>query len=87
MPLAEFFAALGDTEIDVKKEASGPSGPAVIGRYPNDEMTAALDGMWPSTANEAKEAGAKIVQKQLEQALRCQMRRSNVPFWTAFVRS
>ena len=63
----DFFAALGDTEIDVKKEASGPSwARSDWPPTPNDEMTAALDGMWPSTANEAKEAGAKIAQKAVE---------------------
>ena len=63
----DFFAALGDTEIDVKKEASGPSwARRDWPPTPNDEMTAALDGMWPSTANEAKEAGAKIAQKAVE---------------------
>ncbi len=59
----DFFAALGDTEIDIKKEANSPSWarrdwPST----PNDDMTAALDGMWP-LPNEAKEASAKIVQK------------------------
>ncbi|MEL0122361.1 MAG: 2-oxoglutarate dehydrogenase E1 component [Paracoccaceae bacterium] len=63
----DFFAALGDTEIDVKKEASGPSwARRDWPPTPNDEMTAALDGMWPSTANEAKEAGVKIAQKAVE---------------------
>ena len=63
----DFFAALGDTEIDVKKEANGPSwARSDWPPTPNNEMTAALDGMWPSTANEAKEAGAKIVQKAVE---------------------
>ncbi|WP_428926460.1 2-oxoglutarate dehydrogenase E1 component [Marinibacterium sp. SX1] len=62
---AEFFRALGDTEIDVKKEAGGPSWarrdwPPV----PDDDLTAALTGEWPAAPPaEAKGAAKKIQDK------------------------
>ncbi len=61
---AEFFRQMGDAELDVKKEADGPSWarsdwpPA-----PNDEDTAALTGEWPAAPAEAKGAGKKIKDK------------------------
>ena len=59
----DFFATLGDQEIDVKKEANGPSWARKDWPLtPNDEMTAALDGMWP-LRHEIKEAGKKISEK------------------------
>ena len=59
----DFFAALGDAEIDVKKEASGPSWARKDWPpTPKDDITAALDGMWPGQ-DEAKEACVKITQK------------------------
>ena len=65
----QFFAQLGDAELDVKAEASGPSWargdwPPV----PNDDLTAALDGQWPP-APEAKEAGKKIKAKAAEKGV------------------
>ncbi len=59
---AEFFRQMGDAELDVKAEASGPSWarndwPPV----PGDELTAALTGEWP--AGETKAAGKKIADK------------------------
>ncbi|MEM6276324.1 MAG: 2-oxoglutarate dehydrogenase E1 component [Pseudomonadota bacterium] len=62
---AEFFAGLGDAEIEVKAEAEGPSWarsdwpPA-----PADDLTSALTGDWP--VEEAKAAGEKIVAKAKE---------------------
>jgi 2-oxoglutarate dehydrogenase E1 component len=61
---AEFFRALGDVEIDVKREAEGPSWartdwPPV----PSDDTTAALTGEWPAAAVEAKAAAKKIEAK------------------------
>ncbi|MBK0327684.1 2-oxoglutarate dehydrogenase E1 component [Rhodobacteraceae bacterium F11138] len=61
---AEFFDQLGDAELDVKAEASGPSWarsdwPPV----PNDELTGALTGEWPEAAAEARAAGKKIADK------------------------
>ena len=59
----DFFAVLGDTEIDVKKEAKGPSWAREDWPpTPNDDVTAALDGMW-TLQNEAKVAKGKIAQK------------------------
>ncbi|PJE28733.1 2-oxoglutarate dehydrogenase E1 component [Pseudooceanicola antarcticus] len=60
---AEFFGSLGDSESDAKAEAAGPSWKrADWPPAPNDELTAALDGMWPAPA-EAKDAGKKIKDK------------------------
>ncbi|MBL9050218.1 MAG: 2-oxoglutarate dehydrogenase E1 component [Tabrizicola sp.] len=62
---AEFFRALGDSEVDAKRAASGPSWsrpdwpPA-----PQDDLTGALTGEWAaSPAKEAKAAGEKIAAK------------------------
>jgi 2-oxoglutarate dehydrogenase E1 component len=60
----EFFAALGDDEVSVKREAAGPSWlrrdwPPV----PNDDLTAALDGQW---ADEPQKAAEKIKAKAVE---------------------
>ena len=62
---AEFFAAMGDNELDVKKEAAGPSWargdwPPV----PGDDLTAALTGEWSEP--EVKAAGKKIAEKAKE---------------------
>ncbi|MCA0919121.1 2-oxoglutarate dehydrogenase E1 component [Pseudooceanicola nanhaiensis] len=55
-----FFSSLGDDGTDVKKEAAGASWQrADWPPTPNDDLTAALDGMWPAPA-EAKGAGKKI---------------------------
>ena len=58
-----FFSSLGDDGTDVKKEAAGASWDrADWPPTPNDDLTAALDGMWPAPA-EAKDAGKKIKEK------------------------
>ncbi|MEZ5675077.1 2-oxoglutarate dehydrogenase E1 component [Thalassovita litoralis] len=67
---AEFFSQLGDAELDVKKEAEGPSWartdwPPV----PSDDLTAALDGQWPAAPAEAKSAGQKIKEKAAEKGV------------------
>ena len=60
---AEFFRQMGDAELDVKAEATGPSWarndwpPAL-----DDDLTGALTGEWPAPA-EAKGAGKKIKDK------------------------
>ncbi|MBS9717027.1 2-oxoglutarate dehydrogenase E1 component [Pseudohalocynthiibacter aestuariivivens] len=59
-----FFKELGDADMDVKAEASGPSWartdwPPV----PNDDLTQALDGQW---IEEPKKAGEKIKAKAVE---------------------
>ncbi len=57
-----FFANLGDTEVDVKREASGPSWAREDWPpQPNDDLTQALDGQW--SADEAPKAAAKIAAK------------------------
>ena len=59
----DFFAALGDSEIDVREEANGPSWSRKDWPpTPNDDITDALNGMW-SIPDEVKEAGTKISQK------------------------
>ena len=64
-----FFRQLGDDEVSVKKEASGPSWAREDWPpQPNDELTAALDGMWPAQT-EAKDAGKKIKAKAAEKGV------------------
>ncbi len=66
----EFFKTLGDADMDVKKEASGPSWartdwpPA-----PSDDLTSALTGQWPDTPAEAASAGNKIAAKAAEKGV------------------
>ena len=70
----DFFAALGDAELDVKKEANGPSWARKDWPpTPSDDITAALDGMWP-IPDEAKEAGVKIAQRPRRIVLKSLMR-------------
>ena len=46
-----FFRQLGDTEIEAKRDAAGPSwARADWPPVPNDELTAALDGQWAEPA-------------------------------------
>jgi len=62
---ADFFRELGDADLDVKAEASGPSwARADWPPMPNDDITGALTGDWP--AGEAKAAGEKIAKKAKE---------------------
>jgi 2-oxoglutarate dehydrogenase E1 component len=66
---AEFFRALGDTELDTRRAASGPSWARDDWPpQPVDDLTAALTGEWaaPPPAKEAKAAGAKIAAKAAE---------------------
>ncbi|GAA6200935.1 2-oxoglutarate dehydrogenase E1 component [Aquicoccus sp. SU-CL01552] len=65
---ADFFGQLGDAELDVKAEASGPSwARADWPPMPNDDITGALTGEWPEA--EAKAAGAKIAKKAQEKGI------------------
>ena len=69
---AEFFRALGDSELDAKRAASGPSWARTDWPpQPADDLTAALTGEWaaPPPAKEAKAAGAKIAAKAEEQGI------------------
>ncbi|WP_343116628.1 2-oxoglutarate dehydrogenase E1 component [Ostreiculturibacter nitratireducens] len=64
---AEFFRSLGDAEMDVKREAAGPSWErADWPPTPSDDLTAALTGEWPVAAKEAKAAAEKIKAKAAE---------------------
>jgi 2-oxoglutarate dehydrogenase E1 component len=62
---AEFFRALGDSDMDAKRAASGPSwARADWPPQAADDLTAALTGEWPAAApKDAKAAGAKIAAK------------------------
>ena len=63
----EFFKAMGDAEIDVKKEASGPSWARPDWPpMPDDDLTGALTGEWAQAAVEMKAAGKKIAEKAAE---------------------
>ncbi|TMM51591.1 2-oxoglutarate dehydrogenase E1 component [Sulfitobacter sabulilitoris] len=65
-----FFKALGDDEVSVKKEASGPSWARPDWPpQPADEMTAALTGEWPVPQAEVRAAGDKIKAKAGEQGV------------------
>ena len=59
----DFFRQMGDDEVSVKKEASGPSWARTDWPpTPNDDLTHALDGQWAMPI-EAKAAGDKIKSK------------------------
>ncbi len=67
---AEFFRQLGDAELDVKAEASGPSW--ARGDWPPqpaDDLTSALTGEWPLAPAEAKGAKDKIKAKAAEKGV------------------
>ena len=67
---AEFFRALGDTEMEAKKQAKGPSwARADWPPMPMDELTSALTGEWPAAAREMKSAGPKIIAKAAEKGV------------------
>ena len=58
-----FFASLGDSELDAKRSAHGPSwARADWPPVPADDLTAAMTGEWPAAPapKEAKAAGEKI---------------------------
>ncbi len=66
---AAFFKSLGDTEVDTKRQATGPSwARADWPQQPHDDLTAALTGEWPimAPAKDARAAGEKIVAKAAE---------------------
>ena len=67
---AEFFRALGDTEVDAKRQAAGPSwARADWPPVPNDDLTAALTGEWPAAKVDAKATAKKITEKAAEQGV------------------
>ena len=65
---AAFFRALGDSEIDTKRAASGPSwARADWPPQPTDDLTAALTGEWAAPpAKDAKATADKITAKAAE---------------------
>ncbi|NRB00681.1 MAG: 2-oxoglutarate dehydrogenase E1 component [Rhodobacteraceae bacterium] len=73
----QFFRQLGDSDIDAKREAEGPSW--ARGDWPpqpNDELTAALDGQWAEPAKQgekikakAQEKGVTVSEEQVRQAV------------------
>ncbi|TNF60807.1 MAG: 2-oxoglutarate dehydrogenase E1 component [Rhodobacteraceae bacterium] len=67
---AAFFRALGDAELDVKREAQGPSwARRDWPPTPTDDLTAALTGDWGPAAAEAKGAADKIRAKAAEKGV------------------
>ena len=65
----EFFRALGDAEVDVKKEATGPSWQRTDWPpTPNDDLTVALDGQWPADPAPA-DMGKKIAAKAADKGV------------------
>jgi 2-oxoglutarate dehydrogenase E1 component len=68
---AELFRSLGDSELDAKRAASGPSwARADWPPSPTDDMTAAMTGEWPAPpAKEGKAAAQKIVAKAEEKGV------------------
>ena len=68
---AAFFKSLGDSELDAKRAAAGPSWARPDWPpQPVDDLTAALTGEWPmAPAKEAKAAGAKIAAKADEKGV------------------
>ena len=69
---AEFFRAMGDSDIDAKRAAEGPSwARADWPPQPADDLTAAMTGEW-AAPTEAKAAGKKIAAKAAEELARGQ---------------
>ena len=68
---AELFRSLGDSELDAKRAASGPSwARADWPPSPADDLTAALTGEWPAApVKEQKAAAAKIAAKAEEKGV------------------
>ncbi len=68
---AEFFRAMGETELDAKRAASGPSwARADWPPSPADDLTAAMTGEWPvAPAKDSKATAQKIVAKAEEKGV------------------
>ena len=66
---AAFFRELGDSDLDAKRQAEGPSwARADWPQVPNDDNTSALTGEWPE-APVAKGAAKKITEKAAEKGI------------------
>ncbi len=68
---AEFFRSLGDSELDAKRAASGPSWARTDWPpQPTDDLTAAMTGEWPvAPVKESRAAAQKIVAKAEEKGV------------------
>ncbi|MCB6178531.1 2-oxoglutarate dehydrogenase E1 component [Rhodobacter sp. Har01] len=69
---AEFFRALGDSDIDAKRAAAGPSWARTDWPpSPQDDLTAAMTGEWPAPPppKDSKAAAQKIAAKAAEQGV------------------
>ncbi|MEY4722168.1 MAG: 2-oxoglutarate dehydrogenase component [Pseudomonadota bacterium] len=68
---AEFFRALGESEVDAKRQAQGPSwARADWPPSPTDDLTAALTGEWPmAPVKEARATAQKITEKAAEKGV------------------
>ncbi|MCB1359822.1 MAG: 2-oxoglutarate dehydrogenase E1 component, partial [Rhodobacteraceae bacterium] len=67
---AQFFEAAGDDFVTATRQAQGPSWARKDWPpEPQDELTAALTGMWPAAAKEGKAAGDKIQAKAAERGV------------------
>ncbi|WP_457645636.1 2-oxoglutarate dehydrogenase E1 component [Profundibacter sp.] len=65
-----FFKELGDDDMAVKAEAAGPSwARADWPPVPNDDLTHALDGQWPTEEVKPAEVAAKILSKAEEKGV------------------
>ena len=59
-----FFRSLGDTDVDAKREAAGPSwARADWPPVPSDDLTQALDGQWAQPAKQAEKIKAKAAEQ------------------------
>ena len=66
---AAYFKALGDTEVDTKRQAEGPSwARRDWPPQPHDDLTAAMTGEWP-VVPDAKGAGKMLVDKAAERGV------------------
>ncbi|WP_420023279.1 2-oxoglutarate dehydrogenase E1 component [Cereibacter azotoformans] len=68
---AELFRSLGDSELDAKRQAHGPSWARTDWPpTPADDLTTALTGEWPAAPpKEARTAGQKIAAKAAEKGV------------------
>lgn len=82
----EFFRAMGDDEVSVKREAQGPVGHGQIG-HSNPMMIGPLplqeNGHLPLSKH--SQQGKRSKKKPQKKVLRSLTRRSNAPFWTVSV--
>ena len=67
---AEFFRSMGDSDLDAKRDAAGPSWARPDWPpNPTDDLTAAFDGQWSEPAPSSADIGEKIVSKAAEKGV------------------